>query len=487
MTEKKPRGGGANHPGPGFTYEAPDPPRRPQGRRRRTAGVLKQQPRPAEQPTVASRLRGKWLLGALVVLGVGVATAFALLSAPGPRGDERQDPLPSVATTRPRSGVAIIPHNNGGAFLSPLYARGVRDFRVVGEGYGEMVGTSSDLKVVAILVGEELRGIDMETTQTLWTYPSFSCSQGSWDGVALCVDEDDSSAVYREGVRDVVGLDLSTGQEVFRFTPDGVPENFVFIGSDESHGYFTLGIHQEEGYTSFGQQHVVALDPAGAVVWMTPIDTDGMIYRAALTVNDRMILDIEDTIFVLERTSGSIVVKEVFNETGGLQLLSLLWDGWLAAAPEGENHYKVFDLDGTLVDELGYVDEFIPSSLSVGGTATTVYGSESLDSGGQNKWEVWAVTATGERVVGSVGGRIVDTHGRHLAASGRLTGISADGSLFLSDRNNASIHDAKTGKPLGGFAASDSANFVYMVDGIVFQKLSGTSGTGIALLLPGKP
>lgn len=437
-----------------------------------------------------------WVAPAVVLATVALigALTYGLLglrSAPEPMVPVPPMPSASAMATEvvtPGAPTApAVPHGNGGEFLTPGYEQGVREFEVLGQGYSKMVGASTDLRVVAVRVGNEVRGIDASTTQTVWSFPSYACSQGSWNGVALCVDDGDRGEFFRTQIPDIVGIDLSSGESLFRFTPVGVPGDMRFIGSDDVHAYFIVTIEGSRKYLSSGQHHILALDAGGAVSWTTALETRGMIFRAALAAEDHVAIHLEETVVVLERSTGSVTLDKSVAESDGLLLTDLLWDGWLVVTEDDDDAkpYKVFDHSGTILAEYAYVDEYVPSDMTVGGPVVPVYESEVLNRGGRSRQETWAVNSKGERVAGEVDGSIVDARGNHLAEGPDLMSTSADGALFLSDLNTGSIHDVMSGKVIGGFSPKEKPGYLGILDGIVFEEMFTDRGRTIFLLLPG--
>lgn len=447
-----------------------------------------------------------WLALALVVVVTAATALYAVLALRDPSPDpviidpspttESAPPTPSATSPSTPSSPAsappasaetlVVPHGNGGEFLSAAYAQGAKEHRIEGENRVELVGASADASVVAVKVDYEVRGIDSTTTETLWTYPSYSCSTGSWDGVVLCIDDADPGVVYGDEIPDIVGVDLATGDVAFRFTPAGMPGYMQFIGSDDEHAFFTLTIRGSEGRLTDAQPGVLALDAGGAVAWLTLLDTDEAIWQAAMADGGTVAINLEDSVVLLERGTGAIALEHPVGEEEGFLMVDLLWDGWLAYMDDDALPYWVFDHSGDLVGKFSYIDEFIPSSRTVSSTVVPVYSAEAITAGGRDRWERWAVSQEGERVVGEVGGRIVDAQGNHLATEFLfLEGLSADGSLFLSNRDTRSIHDARSGEVVGGFSPSESSGYASLLDGIVFQEMVVSGTSALLILLPG--
>lgn len=427
----------------------------------------------------------------MAVIAAVSAVALAVVDQmPGPE-DPFLEPTPAASSTatgpQPPSGAtgpSVALHGNGGEFLSTAYEEGVREFEIEGHRTA-MVGASTDGDVVAIIIDQEVRGIDAASSQTLWRFPSYACSEGSWEGVALCVDDDERGYRRSGQAPDLVGLDLATGDVAFRLATDGQPENMHFIGSDDARAYFALMIGIRE--RPFETHHVLAVGVDGAVAWMTALDSEEWIYHAALAAGDHVVLEYEDTVTLLDRDTGAVALSRSVDEEDGLALMGILWDGWLALDVDGadEKAYKVFDQSGTLVAEHVLVDEYVPSARTARSMAVPVLERDSLTRGGRILYEKWAVTREGERVVGEVMGRIVDTHGNTLAINTRLAGVSADGSLFLSETNGRSIHDARSGRRIGGFSSHAETGDPGMLEGIVYQQTYEDGRSSIVLLLPG--
>lgn len=400
-----------------------------------------------------------------------VNTTAATPSSATPSETESPKPVPPPAN----------PHASEGLFLSPAYAAGGTSVAVTGESYLEMVGASADGSIVAVNSDYQLRGISSATSKVVWTYPAYSCSQGSWDGVVLCGDTDDPQGASSGGpVPDIVGIDLSTGKALFRFAPEHMAGRMDFIGADDAHGYFRVSLLGIEEHSLFGKHHVLAINKDGSIAWMTPLEVEGFFNRAALISDNQISVSLEKSVLVLDRATGAVTTNLVVGES----LVDLLWDGWGFYVSGDALPNKVFDLQGALVAEYRFTHQFIPAMFTMGISAPA-YARSVLDAGETGSQPIWGVTRDGERVVGDMAFGIIKPNYEYLAEGSRLEGISGDGSLFLSDLDSGTIHDSRDGSALASFPPPEAGTELVIVDGIVSQELNLLGEAKIVVMLPG--
>ena len=397
-------------------------------------------------------------------------------------------PAPSSApsppeTTAPQQVLPpAIPHAPEGLFLSPAYADGGKAVKVKGRKYVEMVGASKDGSIVAVNVDYELRGIEAATSKVVWTYPTYSCSLGSWDGVVLCADSDDLETASNGGpVPDIVRIDLSDGRVLSRITPANVPWNMDFIGADDTHGYFRVSFLGVDGYEAYGRHHVLAFDSDGSLAWMTPLETDESVplYQAALVSGNQISLHLERSVVVLDRASGAVTTDAEVDDT----FVRLGWDGW-SHYDDDDRLHRVFDLEGNPVGTYPSLREFIPGTDPSQVLAVAVHARDDVTVQGEGHELDWGVTREGERVVGGEGFSIIDTAGDLLVRGARLHGISADGALFMSDLDSGTIHDSSDGATLASFPSTNALTELEVLDGIAFRTPYPPDGK-LVVLLPG--
>ncbi|MGV8846622.1 outer membrane protein assembly factor BamB family protein [Tessaracoccus sp.] len=397
-----------------------------------------------------------WLVAAFALVSVVVVGLYTLIFVLDNTAEFRSG-------WRQSHLAPAVPHGGDTAFLSPSYAKGARELGMVAETSASMVGASSDSSIVAVEVDSEVRGIDAATGTVVWTFPSYSCSLGSWDGIALCVDSADQFAASQDEAPEIVGLDLATGAPTFRFTVEEAPRVMAFVGADEDRAYFTMSTEVETGNS------VLAITSSGAVAWAMPLDQS--VLSAALVAENKIAFRLVSSLVVLDRQTGDPLVDQLVPDT----TVELLWDGWMVYVPGDEKPNKVYDLTGTLVDEYQFVDGYVSGGMAV-------FEREALNGGKSTDRYVWAVNRDGKRVAAGTTGKVVDLELETIAAGQAvLRGLSADGSMLLTDQGMGTIIDATTGATIGGLAASEVPPGTSIVDGIV----NYTWIRMVVVLLPG--
>lgn len=344
---------------------------------------------PRAHPRRRGRLLGLALATILIVVPAIVIFTRPTLDVAPPSSSDPQDPTRAPAPTTPVppvvAGAPAIPHGSGGEFLSSAYAEGAHELRIDARDSSELLGSSADGAVVGVLVDDEVRGIDTSTTEVKWSYPSYACSEGAWRGIVLCVDSAEPDLDTEAVVTDIVGLELSTGEVAFRFDPEQAPGPMTFIGSDDAHGYFTMALRgEQEGRPD--AQSVLALNPDGALAWLTPLEGGGQMEQTALVDNDRIAVSLGETVLLLERSTGAVTVSARVGEAEGFLTVDLLWDGWLTYMSDPERTYWLYDQSGNLTMKSRYMNGFVPSSRTVGTAVVPVYSREALTEGSHGQW-----------------------------------------------------------------------------------------------------
>lgn len=437
-------------------------------------------------------------LAIAIVLGT-IVFVLGTLSRSGDAVDPVTSPPVSVpaaspaesatpSETEPPEGMLppANPHASEGLFLSSAYAKGGKSVTVTGERYLEMVGASTDASIVAVNSDYELRGINAASSAAVWTYPSYSCSKGTWDGVALCADTDDPETASNGGpVPDIVGIDLATGKALFRFTPENMPGHMNFIGADDAHGYFRVSLLGVAGHEVFGKAHVLALDRDGSVAWMAPLEAEGVVLGAALVSDNQISINLEKSVVVLDRASGAITADVMTGD----DLVILCWDGWSAYLFD-ERRNMIYDLKGVLVDEYTSINEFIPDFQSADGLSVPAYERGALD-GSESFEPTWGVTRDGTRAVADDAFGVIAPNQEYLVEGSGLAAVSGDGGLFLSDLGLGTVHDSRDGTALASFPPLEgdvdpALVDLGIVDGIVVQNFSLFENDRVTVMLPGE-
>lgn len=281
-----------------------------------------------------------------LVLNQGGQSAAAPPSAPaenatGDPADDPSGPPDEGADEQPLEpvGAPVPVHGNPGQWLLPDYADGATEMVFEGDGDVNLVGFDpvSSVMVVHYETEERATGVLLPDGGEAWTYGSYSCSSGSWDGMVLCADGTDPASALDAGRSfDLVLLDIADGSEVERYDLGILPENIEYLGEDDARVYFAVTDHSGSELNAeqaqFGEGGILALNPDRSVSWHSSIGIGDPTSRTALVASDLIAFAIGfgDEVVLADRASGAVVDRLYFD---GAQI-NIFWDGYSVEGAE---------------------------------------------------------------------------------------------------------------------------------------------------------
>lgn len=242
-------------------------------------------------------------------------------------------------------GDPVAVHGDPGHWLLPEYADGATELKFEGEGDVRWVGFDDESSIIVVHYLSEMiaAGVSVPSGEEVWTYDTYSCSAGSWNGMALCAEGTDPLGARDAGQPlDLVMIDMSDGSEVDRFDIGALPDSIKYIGADDSRAYF--GVNNFLSAEGFGEAGLLALNLDGSLAWHSALDADGGITEYTLAAGDTIAMKygFGGMLLLAERSSGSLI-DQIVNDDG----MTIFWDGYGVYDSESYAVGSLFSWDGS--------------------------------------------------------------------------------------------------------------------------------------------
>lgn len=459
---------------------------------------MSQYPYPQPRRSV-TRIRW-WAVIAVLACVLGGLIVFGALSSDGeptPAGPASPSPSPSVSESPSPSSTSptccgpspapspspsptpddLYPRGLAGNWLDEGYASGATE--VFFEGLSPVpVGLSADGAVYAFMLDDVMHGISTATGELVWDFPTYLCSVGTRDGLALCSSIDVPQDYFRgKTTAPLVGVDIATGTVAFEVDSQFLPSDIRMVGVHDDMGIYLVSDHAASG-ALFGQIVVLAINPGGEVAWRHDTGIDDIVGQAALVEDGRLALLADGVLQLIDLADGSVV----FHQDGDDVATDVQWDGF-GEYTDGEGT-AFFDWDGNQLSnpEDGYAaDPFPYSFLGV----TPAYPLEMLEIGVEQYASPVMFSPDGKELLRDIG-LYFDNRGERISSSNPLS-ISPDGSVVavMDNYGRPTLHRVSDGAVIAEFSTSNYVE-AFVVDGYLSIQESSIEGDiGIRILLPG--
>lgn len=474
------------------------------------------QPSPGRQPSSRRFVSGSttwWIVGGVAVFLAGLVATLWLLSGNGDESASQARPGTTVDSSAPAGADASEESDDGpgglgeaatsddpsptpsptpgappgvhgprGAWLDPRYADGGSPISVTGDA-AFPVGLSRDGSVFAYTVDGATVGVSVPGGEARWRYESFKCSEGSWDGVALCSDTGDPEPHLGERTgAGLVGLDLTDGSVAFTVEEAMLPNRLRFAGSDASAAYFVFSDMVAPNAGGDGSLGAMALLPGGEVLWRTDLQRDDVATQTALVSDGRVALrhDQQQRITLLDRTTGAL------EATIEGEHLALQWDGYTSFPSGGDFTFHRWSGEEAGIASSAQGSFGADPNPYFGWATTPVYSLEHLEIGRNETPTVVLAAPDGTEVVRTAPFELTARDGtsidystiRSVDAGGQVVGVT-------DTRGEVRVHSLATGEALAAMSTSADTADIFVLDGVLVAIQYAGTGLTTSALLPG--
>lgn len=452
---------------------------------------------PHPQPRRSGTRTVWWVVVGVLACVLGGLVAYGMLASDGeptPAGPASPSPSPSVGPSPSPSDSPspvccapspspsptpddLYPRGLAGSWLDEGYATGATE--VSFEGMNALpVGLSADGAVYAFMLDDVLHGISTATGELVWDFPSYLCSVGTRDGVALCSSIDVPQDYFpSKTTAPLVGVDIATGSVAYEVAAQFLPTDIQLVGFHGDLGIYLVADHTARG-SLFGAIEVLAIGPAGGVAWRHSTGIDDVLGQATLVEGGRLALLADGVLQLIDLADGSVVFEQESDDVS----TDVYWDGF-GVYSDGVGT-AFFDWDGKQLSdpEDGYAVTPFPYVFQ---GVTPVYPLEMLDIGVEQFARPVMFSPEGEALLRDVGLQF-DNPGEPISTSNPLS-ISPDGSVVavMDNYDRPTLHRVSDGAAIAQFSTSNYADTL-VVDGYVsIQEYDSAGDVGIRVLLPG--
>ena len=362
----------------------------------------------------------------------------------------------------------ITMHADEGEWAAAGYEGGNATISRV-EDFVDLVGRSADGKVFAYGGTEGIVGISVATGEQVWTYPAHGCSEGTWNGIALCGDSMKPGELVQAGKSvPMVFLDLGTGKVTAKITGMELRARTIrFVAADDKAGYFS--INNFESDMAFGEVTMLAINAKGQGIWLHRTGVDHVATPIGLVAGNRVaIMAGTNGVYSFDRATG----EGAASNAGGRYLASFYHDVYSGISGLTPAY---FDYVGNEVSDPGYTASIVPSR------ALPALADVTLEGDDFNITYAYGPDGTfllqSDPASFSSNPALVAKNGTTLP-EGDIETISVDGKVVVY--TDGKLFSGETAEEIPGFRAAGVGD-VRIVDGIIVARNDDTNVTRILL------
>ncbi|GAB3811732.1 hypothetical protein GCM10028820_03460 [Tessaracoccus terricola] len=386
------------------------------------------------------------------------------------------EPSPSPSPSPSPTSEDLHPRGLAGSWLDEGYASGATEVSFEGLN-ARPVGLSADGSVYAFMLDDVLHGISTATGEQVWEFPSYLCSVGTREGVALCSSIEVPQDYFPgKTTAPLVGVDIAAGTVAYEVDAQFLPSDIRMVGSHDELAIYLVADHAASG-ALFGQIEVLALGPSGEVAWRHSTGIDDVLGQAALVEGGRLALLAGNVLQLIDLADGSMVFQQDSDDA----FTDVQWDGFGVYTDGAGTAF--FDWEGNELSNPagGYAVQPFPY-VFLGLTPT--YPLEMLGIGVEKIPTSVMFSPDGEALLSDIGLQF-NNRGEPIPSSNPLS-VSPDGSVVavMDNYDRPTIHRVSDGAVIAEFSTSNYVDTL-VVDGYLsIQERSGEGEVGIRILLP---